>query len=152
MENKQIIINGFNLECIKELLYNGKRSAISTNIFEAIIEELERKEQECEELKEKYKWYDYYKEQALYNKNLCNEKSEQLDQFKARNEELKAQNIKYMNGNISYQLKNSLYKQTLAEIKEIAEWHTTSSDSEDVQEDMKQILQKISECEVENES
>ena len=41
-------------------------------------------------------------------------------------------------------------KQTLAEIKEIAKWHTTSADSEDVQEDMKQILQKISECEVED--
>ena len=41
------------------------------------------------------------------------------------------------------------YKQTLTEIKEIAEWHKTSADSEDVQEDMKQILQKISECEVE---
>lgn len=36
-------------------------------------------------------------------------------------------------------------KQTLSEIKEITEWHTTSADSEDVQEDMKQILQKISE-------
>lgn len=52
MKDKQIIINGFNLEYIKELLYNGQRSAITTNIFEAIIEELERKEQECEELKQ----------------------------------------------------------------------------------------------------
>lgn len=43
-------------------------------------------------------------------------------------------------------------KQTLTEIKEIAKWHTTSADSEDVQEDMKQILQKISECEVKNEN
>ena len=48
MTDKQIIINGFNLEYIKELLYNGQRSAISTNIFEAIIEELERKEQELQ--------------------------------------------------------------------------------------------------------
>ena len=39
----------------------------------------------------------------------------------------------------------------LTEIKEIAEWHTTSADSEDVQEDMKQILQKIGECEVDND-
>lgn len=38
-------------------------------------------------------------------------------------------------------------KRTLTEIKEIAEWHTTNADSEDVQEDMKQILQKISEVE-----
>ena len=38
-------------------------------------------------------------------------------------------------------------KQTLAEIKEITKWHTTNLDSEDVREDMKQILQKISEVE-----
>ena len=50
MTDKQIIINGFNLEYIKELLYNGQRSAITTNIFEAIIEELERKEQSEEKL------------------------------------------------------------------------------------------------------
>ena len=40
-------------------------------------------------MKEKYKCYDHYKEQALYNKNLCNEKSEQLDQLKAENYKLK---------------------------------------------------------------
>lgn len=50
MTDKQIIIDGFNLEYIKKLLYNGQRSAITTNIFEAIIEELESKEQECERL------------------------------------------------------------------------------------------------------
>lgn len=51
IKKEQIIIDGYNLEYIKELLYNGQRSAISTNIFEAIIEALECKEQECEELK-----------------------------------------------------------------------------------------------------
>lgn len=50
-ENKPIIINGYNLEYIKELLYNSQRSAITTNIFEAIIDELELKTQECEALK-----------------------------------------------------------------------------------------------------
>lgn len=40
-----------NLEQIKELLYNGQRSAISTKDFESIIEQLELKNQECEELK-----------------------------------------------------------------------------------------------------
>ena len=49
------------------------------------------------------------------------------------------------------QIENSKLKQTLTEIKEIAEWHTTKADNEDVQEDMKQILQKISECEVTND-
>lgn len=37
------------------------------------------------------------------------------------------------------------YKQTLIEIKEIVRWHTTSTDSEGIQDDMKQILQLISE-------
>lgn len=88
-ENKPIIINGYNLEYIKELLYNSQRSAITTNIFEAIIDELELKTQECEALKEQYKWFDHYKEQALFNKELCNKKSDEIYQLKAKNEELK---------------------------------------------------------------
>ena len=83
------------------------------------IEKIKSLEQECEELKEKYKWYDHYKEQALYNKNLCNEKSEQLDQL----------------------------KQTLTEIKEIAEYCYDPVDKEN--DGFWSILQKISECEVE---
>lgn len=43
---------------------------------------------------------------------------------------------------------NKKLKQTLAEIKEITKWHTTSADSEDVQNDMKQILRLISEVEL----
>ena len=41
-------------------------------------------------------------------------------------------------------------KEMLADIKEIVEWHTTKADSEDVQEDMKQILQKINEVNNDN--
>ena len=64
-----------------------------------------------------------------------------INQLKAENDELKVQNIKYMNGNIGYQLKNSLYKQTLTEIKEIAE----KRDYLDYGECLDDILQKISE-------
>lgn len=53
------------------------------------LEKIKSLEQECEELKEKYKWYDHYKEQALFNKNLCNKKSDKIDQLKAENEILK---------------------------------------------------------------
>ena len=88
------------------------------------IEKIKSLEQECEELKEKYKWYDHYKEQALYNKNLCNEKSEQLDQL----------------------------KQTLTEIKEIADKDFRHTAWEEYAKQLKQILQKISECEVKNAS
>lgn len=86
------------------------------------VEKIKSLEQECEELKEKYKWYDHYKEQALYNKNLCNEKSEQLDQL----------------------------KQTLIEIKEIAKNNFYYLDC-DYRWILEQILQKISECEVKDE-
>lgn len=40
------------------------------------------------------------------------------------------------------------YEKTLQEIKEIAEFHTTQADSEDVQEDMKQIIALITKAEV----
>lgn len=43
------------------------------------------------------------------------------------------------------------YVQCLQEIKEIAEFHITDADSEDVQNDMKQILDLITKAEVENE-
>ena len=73
-------------------------------------------------MKEKYKWYDHYKEQALYNKNLCNEKSKQLDQL----------------------------KQTLNGIKEIAEENIRIADLEGLNGVYrrglaKQILQKVTE-------
>lgn len=51
MTDKEIIIDGIRLEDIKNLLYTGHKMAISTKTFEAIIEQLQRKEQECEELK-----------------------------------------------------------------------------------------------------
>ena len=81
---------------------------------------------------------------------------QQLDQLKAKNNELKAQNIKYMNGNISYQLKNSLYRQTLIEIKEFlqSDYCTEIASCEFCAEAEnclnRKILQKISECEVED--
>ena len=51
MTDKQIIIDGYSLKDLKDLLFTGQRDVISTKTFEAIIETLERKEQKCEELK-----------------------------------------------------------------------------------------------------
>lgn len=124
----------------------------------------QRKEQECEELKEKLiKWLG--KEGLRQSDKEFYE--QQLDQFKAENDKLKVRNIKYMNGNISYQLKNSLYKQTLTEIKEIAE-HCIKQDicticdnsekchieDEEIPtyDVCKLILQKISECDGNDET
>lgn len=45
------------------------------------------------------------------------------------------------------QYKNNEYKQVLQKIKEIAEFHTTQEDSEDVQNDMEQIIDLINESE-----
>ena len=89
-----------------------------------------------------------------YREN-CYELTEQLDQLKDENDELKVQNIKYMNGNIGYQLKNSLYKQTLTEIKEffneeciICKENYINITGEICEEcKYKDILQKISEVE-----
>lgn len=51
MTDKEIIIDDYKLEDIKNLLFTGQKMAISTKTFEAIIEQFEAKEQECEELK-----------------------------------------------------------------------------------------------------
>ena len=102
--------------------------------YNELVDLYKAKEQECEELKEKYKWYDHYKEQALYNKDLCNEKSKQLDQLKAENEELKEKVKELRQGWINCDKERNLqeansefrqrvinrYKQALTEIKEIA--------------------------------
>lgn len=61
-------------------------------------------------------------------------------------EELKKRNDKIIVGYIKL---SERYKQTLQEIKAIAEFHITDADSEDVQNDMKQILDLITKAEEE---
>lgn len=46
------------------------------------LKQLEAKAYECEELKEKYKWYDHYKESALLNKDLYNRKTNEANNYK----------------------------------------------------------------------
>jgi len=135
---------------------------------------LERKEQECEELKIYIESNEQQVKEVetlvMDNDRLINELdqlkvendslkrqlqfefdetllqySNELDRLKAENDELKVQNIKYMNGNIGYQLKNSLYKQTLTEIKEIATENSLAQVGYNPDWDI--IIQKISECE-----
>ena len=43
---------------------------------------IEQLKNEHEELKEKYKWYDHYKESALLNKDLCNKASLERDRYR----------------------------------------------------------------------
>ena len=180
MTDKQIIIDGvdvsgckyfckFTTICRNENIGRVVRPRCK-NVVDCYYKQLKLKEQECEELKEKYKWYDHYKEQALYNKNLCNEKSKQLDQLKAENEELKKQvcglrpelkfiinktcckyNIeaKYYHEKIVEIINNlDKYERNLADIKEIAEKAYDEFGNDVYGINPKQILQKISEYEV----
>lgn len=137
MTNKeQTIIDGIILNDVKNLLFTGQRSSITTSTFEKIIDLLEEKAQECEqkdktiadlvgcvslweefsneesrlaksssiadlvvllrqktaeceELKEKYKWYDHYKDSALANKDLCNKKIDEIGRCRKALEEIK---------------------------------------------------------------
>lgn len=80
-------------------------------------------------------YFDYendgYEDSCYIHQNECSAQNCYYKQLKRKEQECKE------------------LKETLAEIKGIAEWHTTGADSEDVQEDMKQILQKIRKYEVE---
>lgn len=52
------------------------------------FKQLDRETQECEELKEKYKWYDHYKDSALLNKKLCDKASDERDRYRKALEEI----------------------------------------------------------------
>lgn len=53
-----------------------------------LFKQLARKTQECEELKEKYKWYDHYKDSALLNKKLCDKASDERARYRKALEEI----------------------------------------------------------------
>ena len=53
MTKRPLVIDDINLEDVKHLLYTGQKMAITTATFEKIIELLEEKTAECEELKKK---------------------------------------------------------------------------------------------------
>ena len=140
--------------------------------YKTVYEQLKRKEEECEKLKNE-RTVDFVKQLAQLKvendglktmlKDLSYENQKFCYQIEEQTKQLEPFKDEYFKGldnvviaelakkSIRITVENSKLEQTLAEIKEIAEWHTTSADSEDVQEDIKQILQKISECEVENE-
>ena len=131
--------------------FNNPEEACMYRQLEYYKEILKRKEQECERLRFPMKDSNY----AI----LTKEEFENFDQLKTENDKLKVQNIKYMNGNIGYQLKNSLYKQTLTEIKEIMKKHCRKCKKHKFYHfqlcctcKYTDILQKISECEGNDET
>ena len=117
---------GFTSDDIKNYIEKEKqeRKAKRTESIKSLKEKLKRKEQECEELKAEIK---HYKQIAQYHGNLS---------------------VKYTN-------KSTKYKQTLIKIKEIAENVIKNVSDRCIEKTPmysvhKQILQKISECEVDN--
>lgn len=128
MTDKQIIIDDVDVSKCENLMQGivpfgcmeDRKTCSCMNNPNCLYKQFKRKEQECEELKEKYKWYDHYKEQALYNKNLCNEKSEQLDQLKAENEGLKKERNKLKKQYRKNRLDRKQAEQKLGKIQGIA--------------------------------
>lgn len=124
---------------------------------------LKAKEQECEELKEKYL---KLKEQNGSNIVQLNTVNEQLDQLKAENEKIKTA-LKFRDSNIDAKNKEIIRKcknnrelidknwkliKTLTEIKNKLTVHKTLYyESKLIEKLHKEILQKISECEVTND-
>ena len=138
MTDKQIIIDGVDVSgCEWYSSTYFKPCGGCKNTPNCYYKQLARKEQECEELKRNVEhWKMEHKEakaKGEWTYDLVKKRlGKQLDQLKAENEKL---------------------EQTLAEIKEIAEnvqsFVGRIDIEDDVFEQMEQILQKISECEVE---
>ena len=102
-DKEQIIIHGVDVsEClfyqsnfeedydvkIKHFCSNWHNSCESANNSNCYFKQLARKTQECEELKEKYKWYDHYKDSALLNKKLCDKASDERARYRKALEEI----------------------------------------------------------------
>lgn len=80
------VINVFDeRKCLysKTCLYRKEKSrdCLKNNIKDLQVEN--------EDLKEKYKWHDHYKESALFNKDLCNKKSDEIYRYKQALDEIK---------------------------------------------------------------
>ena len=158
MTDKQIIIDGTHcryahfdggntqrlLCAIDDCFCDGLR----TN--ECYYKQLKRKEQECERLKIYIESNEQQVKEVetlvMDNDRLINE----LDQLKAENDELKG----IRDGNFLHALEEQnradKYFKTLTEIKEIAEKIANYYDGDEyelMRKDAEQILQKISECE-----
>ena len=154
MTDKQIIIDGEHdmnyCEDNNCKHYDNKEECEKTHCYyrcySKLYTALKRKEQECEELK-KYLHKNFEEKDKLHLiiDRLLEASGYDTNTASAEDFEDVYENMRYEKQQLDQ------LKQTLAEIKEVAKWHTTNADSEDIQEDMKQILQKISECEVENE-
>lgn len=147
MTDKQIIIDGIDVsgcpsymdngECINENVYPDYCKACSNCTYK-LEQQLKRKEQECEELKDKLNCCfcnPYVELNNSEKQQKCVEVTEcfrrQLDQLKADNEELKKiierlDVPKHEVIDMDIALENDKLKQTLTEIKPILELYANS--------------------------
>ena len=152
MENKEIYIDGVDVSgCIHYKAtgkYNtcGYDCGLTQNCY---YKQLKRKEQECEELK---KIIDEAKNSKLDLKSFLvgeaiqNEYEEQHDQLKAENKELKEE-LEELKEENEYNEANAIeFKQTLTEIKEIAQYDVYTSHT-DLCIKLNLVKKKISEVE-----
>lgn len=154
MTDKQIIIDGVDVSgclfftqyafCTAQLEILGGSGKCSVNNQNCYYKQLKRKEQECERLKR-----DYFKQ----NEWLQEQKKE-LDQLKAENKKLKKRvNELEECEDIFFQENKDFRKiySCLQGIKEIADYEfkelMNAEDYHNMTEILQQILQKISECE-----
>ena len=147
MTDKQIIIDDcphFISGCCQEYLDGVcENHKCDLKIIRELEQQLKAKEQECEVLTLDARELDKHLQHRI---EMCDKCSEQLDQLKAENKELKKQvDITQMfldacNNSCEY------YKQTLTEIKFWAR-ELLKRTGQVVPYEIKQILQKISECE-----
>ena len=157
MTDKQIIIDGVDIKDCKRRIGKDnfcryyKRTCAENN-YNCIWKKYLRKEQECEELKSDLT--DLSKIIACKNGTILTFK-EQLDQLKVDREQALKQLEFVRTLNTVKETEIRKLSKTLAEIKEIAEnvqsFVGRIDIEDDVFEQMEQILQKISECEVNND-
>lgn len=103
-DKEQIIIDGIILNDVKDLLFTGQRSSITTSTFEKIIDFLAQKTRECEELKkyiqEREVWGDHCEFCKHNDKENCHQNII-LDNLKTINSYRKAlEEIQTLTGKI----------------------------------------------------
>lgn len=57
-----------------------------------LIELLPDKQEEVKQFIDKYKWYEHYKDSALYNKDLCNTKTDEINKLRYEIQTIKKEN------------------------------------------------------------
>ena len=156
MTDKQIIIDGIDVsewtdEEVKYKFAKHSPKAIKTIAFD-LYKQLERKEQECETLASQLD-FEAQKKECLEQEceRLKHDNGYEVGALEKTIDNLKAENDLLRKTHKTEQDRRRAYENALTEIKEIAEKDFRHTAWEEYAKQLKQILQKISECEVGND-